>query len=81
MNRTIHRDLKANIWSFTMMHKKKVSLLFSYQDRFADEESLPPLDSENNYELTGWEESGGKTVLKFKRKFNTCDTKDRNIEV
>lgn len=63
-----------------MMHKKKVSLLFSYQDRFADEESLPPLDSENNYELTGWEESGGKTVLKFKRKFNTCDTKDRNIE-
>lgn len=59
----------------------KVSLLYSFQDRFADAESLPPLDWQKNYDLTGWEETDSKTVLKFKRKFDTCDPKDRKIEV
>ncbi|XP_078372318.1 DBH-like monooxygenase protein 1 homolog isoform X1 [Oculina patagonica] len=49
-------------------------------DRFADEESLPPLDKENNYVLTGFEESDKKTVLRFNRKFDTCDPRDRKIE-
>ncbi|KAL9987415.1 hypothetical protein ACROYT_G001716 [Oculina patagonica] len=49
-------------------------------DRFADEERLPPLDKENNYELTGFEESDKKTVLRFNRKFDTCDPRDRKIE-
>lgn len=49
-------------------------------DRFADAESLPPLDWQKNYDLTGWEETDSKTVLKFKRKFDTCDPKDRKIE-
>ncbi|CAH3036710.1 unnamed protein product [Pocillopora meandrina] len=49
-------------------------------DRFADAQSFPPLDKENNYNLTGFEESEGKTVLRFSRKFDTCDPRDRKIE-
>ncbi|RMX59082.1 hypothetical protein pdam_00009957, partial [Pocillopora damicornis] len=49
-------------------------------DRFADSQSFPPLDKENNYNLTGFEESEGKTVLRFSRKFDTCDPRDRKIE-
>ena len=51
------------------------------KDRFADAQSCPPLDKENNYNLTGFEESEGKTVLRFSRKFDTCDPRDRKIEV
>ena len=42
---------------------------------------MPPEDEENNYVLTGFEESDDKTVLKFNRKFDTCDPKDKKIEV
>ncbi|CAH3036714.1 unnamed protein product [Pocillopora meandrina] len=49
-------------------------------DRFADNQSCPPLDKENNYNFTGFEESEGKTVLRFCRKFDTCDPRDRKIE-
>ncbi|KAJ7371681.1 DBH-like monooxygenase protein 1 [Desmophyllum pertusum] len=49
-------------------------------DRYADAQRLPPLDKENNYVLTGFEESDKKTVLKFNRKFDTCDPKDRKIK-
>ncbi|KAL9952240.1 hypothetical protein ACROYT_G039463 [Oculina patagonica] len=49
-------------------------------DRFADAEKLPPLDKENNYVLTGFEESDQKTVLRFNRKFDTCDPRDRKIK-
>ena len=42
---------------------------------------LPPVDKQQDYELTGFQESGGKTLLKFKRKFDTCDTSDRKLEV
>ena len=58
--------------------------IFSFlllQDRFADARSLPPVDKQQDYELTGFQESGGKTVLKFKRKFDTCDSRDRKLEV
>lgn len=55
--------------------------VFVFQDRFADEELLPPLDDEKNYELTGFEESDTKTVLKFYRKFDTCDPRDRALKV
>ena len=54
---------------------------FSPQDRYADAQRLPPLDKENNYVLTGFEESDKKTVLKFNRKFDTCDPRDRKIKV
>ncbi|KAL9970009.1 hypothetical protein ACROYT_G022312 [Oculina patagonica] len=49
-------------------------------DRFADAQRLPPLDKENNYVFTGFEESDKKTVLRFYRKFDTCDPRDRKIE-
>lgn len=49
-------------------------------DRYADSESLPTKDEEQSYFLTGFEESNEKTVLKFTRKFDTCDTRDRKIK-
>ncbi|KAL9979555.1 hypothetical protein ACROYT_G017233 [Oculina patagonica] len=51
------------------------------KDRFADKKALPPIDEQQDYELTGFQESGGKTVLKFKRKFDTCDPRDIKLEV
>ena len=51
------------------------------QDRYADAKAIPPIDEQQDYELTGFQESGGKTLLKFKRKFDTCDTRDRKLEV
>ncbi|XP_078363554.1 DBH-like monooxygenase protein 1 [Oculina patagonica] len=50
------------------------------KDRFADKKALPPIDEQQDYELTGFQESGGKTVLKFKRKFDTCDPRDIKLE-
>ena len=52
-----------------------------FKDRFADAKALPPIDEQQDYELTGFQESGGKTLLKFKRKFDTCDPRDRKLEV
>lgn len=49
-------------------------------DRYADSESLPTKDEKQSYFLTGFEESNEKTVLKFTRKFDTCDTRDRKIK-
>ena len=54
---------------------------FLVQDRYADARAIPPIDEQQDYELTGFQESGGKTVLKFKRKFDTCDPRDRKLEV
>ena len=56
-------------------------LFFLFKDRFADAKALPPIDEQQDYELTGFQESGGKTLLKFKRKFDTCDPRDRKLEV
>ena len=46
-----------------------------------DAKSLPPKDNEQNYILTGFEEIDETTVLKFNRKFDTCDSRDRKIKV
>ena len=64
-----------------MTRTNKVLRSFNFQDRFADAKRLPPLDKENNYVLTGFEESDKKTVLRFNRKFDTCDPRDMKIEV
>ena len=42
---------------------------------------MPPIDDQQDYELTDSQESNGKTLLKFKRKFDTCDSRDRKLEV
>ena len=64
-----------------MVFLHKLSFFYLLQDRYADSESLPTKDEEQNYFLTGFEESNEKTVLKFTRKFDTCDTRDRKIKV
>ena len=59
----------------------KFCFVFGPQDRYADARSLPPKDREQNYVLTGFEETGKKTVLRFNRKIDTCDPRDRKITV
>lgn len=59
----------------------KFCFVFAPQDRYADARSLPPKDGEQNYVLTGFEETGKKTVLRFNRKIDTCDLRDRKITV
>lgn len=59
----------------------EISFIFAPQDRYADARSLPPEDREQNYVLTGFEETGKKTVLRFTRKIDTCDPRDRKITV
>ena len=41
----------------------------------------PQIDSQQNYELISLLESGGKTTMKFKRKFETCDPDDNAVQV
>ena len=60
------------------MKKKLYSLS---KDRYADGYSVPVLDKHQDYELTGFSEKDGTTILKFKRKIDTCDKRDRKIEV
>ena len=42
---------------------------------------MPETDSQQDYELISLTEENGKTVMKFKRKFDTCDADDNKIEV
>ena len=41
----------------------------------------PQIDSQQDYELISLLESGGKTTMKFKRKFETCDPEDNAVQV
>ena len=54
---------------------------FFLQDRYADEKAIPPIDEQQDYKLEGFQESDEKTLLKFTRKFDTCDPRDRKLEV
>ena len=51
------------------------------QDRHADGHMTPQIDSHQDYELISLVESGGKTTMKFKRKFETCDPEDNAVQV
>ena len=62
-------------------HNALTHKLFILQDRYADSKAVPPVDDQQDYELTNFQESDGKTLLKFKRKFDTCDPRDRKLEV
>ena len=41
----------------------------------------PQIDSHQDYELISLVESSGKTTMKFKRKFETCDPEDSAVQV
>ena len=41
----------------------------------------PQIDSHQDYELISLVENGGKTTMKFKRRFETCDPEDNAIQV
>ena len=51
------------------------------QDRYADAESLPPIDPQQDWNLIRGENENGFTTLEFSRKWVTCDERDRDIEV
>ena len=42
---------------------------------------MPKIDSQQDCELISLEEDNGKTIMKFKRKLDTCDPQDNKIEV
>ncbi|XP_078598387.1 DBH-like monooxygenase protein 1 [Branchiostoma floridae x Branchiostoma japonicum] len=48
-------------------------------DRYADEKALPPEDESQDWELLSGYENATHTVLRFKRKLQTCDFRDRVI--
>ena len=51
------------------------------QDRHADGHVTPQIDSRQDYELISLLESDGKSTMKFKRKFETCDPEDNAVQV
>ena len=55
--------------------------IFFWQDRHADGHMMPEIDSQQDYELISLTEENGKTIMKFKRKFDTWDADDNKIEV
>ena len=55
--------------------------MFLLQDRYAESYSLPAIDDKQDYNLTEAYEQNGTTILKFSRKYDTCDKKDVKIEV
>ena len=58
------------------------SIIFcSYQDRFTSGYTEPLADRYQDYKLTGFNESNGKTFLEFHRERNTGDNNDIEIEV
>ena len=59
---------------------KHVTLLCA-QDRFATTRSPPPVDKQQDWKLVNGEEEGGFTILKFTRKYITCDKDDLPITV
>ncbi|XP_066271541.1 DBH-like monooxygenase protein 1 homolog [Branchiostoma lanceolatum] len=48
-------------------------------DRYAEEKALPPEDESQDWELLSGYENDTHTVLRFKRKLQTCDVRDRVI--
>ena len=42
---------------------------------------MPQVDTQQDYELISLTEEDGKTIMKIKRKFDTCDSEDNKIEV
>ena len=51
------------------------------QDRHANGRVMPRVDTQQDYELISLKEENGKTIMKMKRKFDTCDSEDNKIEV
>ncbi len=48
-------------------------------DRHATSNSMPLVDNKQDYELIGASQDSGSTILKFKRKLETCDKNDLEI--
>jgi hypothetical protein len=51
------------------------------QDRYARERAEPEVDSSQDYELLLGYENGTHTVIRFRRRYDTCDPQDFRITV
>lgn len=51
-----------------------------FKDRHANGRVMPRVDTQQDYELISLKEENGKTIMKMKRKFDTCDSEDNKIE-
>ena len=56
-------------------------IFLTLQDRFAEQQALPPIDPSQDWFLVSGEEEGGYTILEFTRNWTTCDERDRDIVV
>ena len=74
--------LHSCFWKAKNLFDFEKFFFFSFfKDRYADGYSVPVLDKYQDYNLTGFSEKDGTTILKFKRKIDTCDSRDRKIMV
>ena len=70
-----------NIIKFRLAKKYNEISSCHMQDRYADAQSLPPIDPQQDWNLIRGENKNGFTTLEFWRKWVTCDERDRDIEV
>ncbi len=57
------------------------SLFLLIQDRYAEQEALPPIDASQDWFLISGEQENGFTILEFSRNITSCDDRDMNILV
>jgi dimethyladenosine transferase 1 len=52
-----------------------------FQDRYATDRDEPEVDQSQDYEMLLGYENGTHTVIRFRRKYDTCDQHDYRITV
>ena len=65
---------------FTLSLTHPWHCLFS-QDFHTEGTARPPMDKQQDYNLTGWKQTGNKTTLEFERKRDTGDSNDTQFSV
>ena len=75
------RASTASYPHISTVHIKYFHCIQNFQDRFAAQQSLPPIDPSQDWFLVKGMEEGGYTMIEFTRNWTTCDDKDRDISV
>ncbi|KAJ7374553.1 DBH-like monooxygenase protein 1 [Desmophyllum pertusum] len=73
-------DLRASGHSFFASLDQDENVKLYWNDRHGTGHVRPQIDSQQDYELISLEEDSGKTIMKFKRKLETCDPQDNKIQ-
>lgn len=59
-----------------MLLYREVTGRFKFKDRHSEMNGFPPIDIHQDYELLEARENGTHTMLKIRRKLDTCDIED-----